>query len=129
MSFLTTRTLKQLAMDEHHRFPETLSLVTINTYMDDIVSGEQNMEKALILQDQLVQLFQAAGMKLYKWISNSKILLNNVPREDRNYNFDSYEIIKTLAPYLESKFRLFLIYSFSFNCNLLHNYKRKNNFT
>ena len=95
--FLATRTLKQLAIDEHHRFPEASFVVTNDAYMDDIVSGEQNVENALKLQDQLIQLFQAAGMKLYKWISNSKILLNNVPHEDRNYNFDSDEIVKTLG--------------------------------
>lgn len=95
--FLATRTLKQLAIDEYHRFPEASAVVTNDTYMDDIVSGEQNLEKGLILQEQLIQLCQAGGMKLYKWISNSKPLLNNVPHEDRSYNFDSNEIVKTLG--------------------------------
>ena len=67
-------------------------MVTNDAYMDDIVSGIY-----LKLQDQLSQLFQAAGMKLYKWISNSKILLNNVPHEYRNCNFVSDETAKTLG--------------------------------
>ena len=56
--------------------------VTNSAYIDNIESGEQNVESPLKLQDKLIHLFKVAGMKLYKWILNSKILLNNVPHED-----------------------------------------------
>ena len=58
---------------------------------------EQNVKNALIVEDQVIQSFQISGIKVFEWMSNSKILLNNVLHEDRTYNFYSDETVKTLG--------------------------------
>lgn len=49
--------------------------------MDDIVVGHGDEDKALALQDQLIQLLQRGGFELRKWTSNSTKLLKNLPSD------------------------------------------------
>ncbi|GFV00541.1 DUF1758 domain-containing protein [Trichonephila clavipes] len=51
--FLAVRTLKQLAMDEASRFPLASKVALQDVYMDDVVSGAQNLDTARQLQCQL----------------------------------------------------------------------------
>ncbi|GFY60655.1 DUF1758 domain-containing protein, partial [Trichonephila inaurata madagascariensis] len=51
--FLAIRTLKQLSMDEASRFPLASKVALQDVYMDDVVSGAQNLDTAHQLQCQL----------------------------------------------------------------------------
>ncbi|GFX38020.1 integrase catalytic domain-containing protein [Trichonephila clavipes] len=44
--FLAIRTFKQLAMDESSRFPLASKVALQDVYMDDVVSGAQNLDTA-----------------------------------------------------------------------------------
>ncbi|GFW00280.1 reverse transcriptase domain-containing protein [Trichonephila clavipes] len=83
--FLAVRTLKQLAMDEASKFPLASKAALQDVCMDDIVSGAQNLDTARQLQCQLQNMLETCGMKLHKWNSNSKELLNS--SSDREHSF------------------------------------------
>ncbi|GFS91738.1 HTH_48 domain-containing protein [Nephila pilipes] len=65
--FLSTRVLKQLAIDEEDNFPIAANIVRQDVYLDDILSGCSNLKELEILKSELVQLFESAGIFLHKW--------------------------------------------------------------
>lgn len=77
--FLALRTLRQLAHDEYKSFPEATAVIQNHTYVDDVIAGHEDEEKAQILQTQLIALLQKGGFELRKWTSNSPRLLGSFP--------------------------------------------------
>ncbi|GFX27442.1 integrase catalytic domain-containing protein [Trichonephila clavipes] len=84
--FLATRTLKALADEEKAEFPDAANVICIDSYMDDILSGESTLEGAKKLQTRLSQLLQRGGFELHKWVSNSPELLKDLSAS--SYVFD-----------------------------------------
>ncbi|GFX01569.1 uncharacterized protein TNCV_3970721 [Trichonephila clavipes] len=95
--FLAIRTLKQLAMDESSRFPLASKVVLQDVYMDDVMSGAQNLDTACQLQCQLQNMLDTCGMKLHKWNSNSKELLNSSSDQEHSFSTNAESAIKTLG--------------------------------
>ncbi|GFW74923.1 uncharacterized protein TNCV_2677911 [Trichonephila clavipes] len=54
--------------------------------MDDVVSGAQNLDTASQLQCQLQNMLETCGMKLHKWNSNSKELLNSSSDQEHSFS-------------------------------------------
>lgn len=81
--FLATRVLKQLALDEAERFPAASTAILRNTYVDDVLSGSDNLEVALDTQAQLKAMLASAGMHLHKWCANDPALLENIDIVDQ----------------------------------------------
>ncbi|XP_055944394.1 uncharacterized protein LOC129975353 [Argiope bruennichi] len=86
--YLATRVLKQICCDEQNNYP-LAAAAGKDFYVDDILSGTEDLSSAIELQNQLIQLLKSAGMELHKWSSNNPVLLQNVPTSDREYNFDN----------------------------------------
>ncbi|GFS85441.1 reverse transcriptase domain-containing protein [Trichonephila clavipes] len=95
--FLAIRTLKQLAMDEASRFPLAFKVALQDVYMDDVVSGAQNLDTACQLQCQLKNMLETCGMKLHKWNSNSKELLNSSSNQEHSFSTNAESAIKTFG--------------------------------
>ncbi|GFS80357.1 integrase catalytic domain-containing protein [Trichonephila clavipes] len=95
--FLAIRTLKQLAMDEASRFLLASKVALQDVYMDDIVSGAQNLDTARQLQCQLQNMLETCGMKLHKWNFNSKDLLNSSSEQEHSFSTNAESAIKTLG--------------------------------
>lgn len=76
--FLATRTLKQLAQDERSRFPLAAKSVEEDTYMDDIITGVEDIETGIELRKQLNSLMASGGFNLRKWASNCSTVLNGI---------------------------------------------------
>ncbi|GFV49622.1 integrase catalytic domain-containing protein [Trichonephila clavipes] len=95
--FLAVRTLKQLAMDEASRFPLASKVALQDVYMDDIVSGAQDLDTARQLQFQLQNMLESCGMKLHKWNSNSKELLNSSSDQEHSFSTNAESTMKTLG--------------------------------
>ncbi|GFY16595.1 uncharacterized protein TNCV_2787221 [Trichonephila clavipes] len=74
--FLATRVIKQLCLDESDDFPLAAEITLSDIYMDDIVTGCENIETAKILKNQLIKMFKTCGMTLHKWNSNNSELLD-----------------------------------------------------
>ncbi|GBN50878.1 hypothetical protein AVEN_270062-1 [Araneus ventricosus] len=84
--FLATRTVQQLAKDEGKDFPLASSVLLQDVYMDDVLTGEDNLIKAKDMQQQLISLFDRGGMELHKWSANNQFLLCDEMKES-DYSF------------------------------------------
>ncbi|XP_058448790.1 uncharacterized protein LOC131428764 [Malaya genurostris] len=101
--FLATRILHQLALDEEERYPLAARAVIYDTYMDDVITGADDIDIAIKLQAQLEAMMAKGGFRLRKWASNCSLILNGVPEEDRairiseGIDLDPDSSIKTLG--------------------------------
>ncbi|XP_014212915.1 uncharacterized protein LOC106642598 [Copidosoma floridanum] len=81
--YLSLRTVPQLCKDEGHRWPEAVPMVMNDRYVDDILSGADDTATAGHIRDQLIELLQAGGFPLRKWVANVLELLDNLPDDVR----------------------------------------------
>ncbi|GFW17540.1 integrase catalytic domain-containing protein [Trichonephila clavipes] len=91
--FLATRTLKVLADEEKAEFPDAAYVICTDSYMDDILFGDQ-----IFFQTRLSQLLLKRGFELHKWVSNSPELLKDLSAS--SYVFDKEfqdDPVKTLG--------------------------------
>ncbi len=71
VSFLATRALNQLASDFRDKFPLGVSKICSDFYMDDFISGYDNLEEATKIRDQVTAILKTGGFELRKWASNN----------------------------------------------------------
>ncbi|XP_058839042.1 uncharacterized protein LOC131694586 [Topomyia yanbarensis] len=101
--FLATRTLKQLALDEEIRFPLAAQAAIKDTYMDDVLTGSDNVEEAIKLRIQLDEMMSSGGFRLRKWASNAVPVLAGIAEENLairdadGINLDPDPSVKTLG--------------------------------
>ncbi|XP_076549214.1 uncharacterized protein LOC143306720 [Osmia lignaria lignaria] len=76
--YLALRVLQQLAEDEDSPYPEAVSVLREQSYVDDFLSGGDSLESARQLRDQTVELLGKGGFSLRKWASNSSALLSDI---------------------------------------------------
>lgn len=79
--FLALRVVQQLAEDEGAAFPIAAEVLKRDIYVDDVPCGANNVEDALILQQQLIGLMAKGKFELRKWASNEPSLLTHLPPE------------------------------------------------
>ncbi|XP_038120581.1 uncharacterized protein LOC119770210 [Culex quinquefasciatus] len=100
--FLATRTLKQLATDDGPRFPLAARAVNQDTYMDDVITGAEDVQSAIELRKQLDEMMLRGGFKLRKWASNRQEVLTGIAEENlaismEEINLDTDPGVKTLG--------------------------------
>ncbi|XP_049294153.1 uncharacterized protein LOC125769462 [Anopheles funestus] len=99
--FLATRCLLQLSYDEAMRFPRAAKIIREDCYVDDILSGANNVSEALECQSELLGILNSAGFPVHKWSSNSPRLLQHIPEADREELVDLSDgcegVLKTLG--------------------------------
>lgn len=91
--FLATRVLKQLALDESEKFPETSQIVLRDFYMDDLMTGADTVTAAVKLQEELTDLLSGGGFQLQKWASNYAPL----QEDDQLRSVQHREFVSTLG--------------------------------
>lgn len=69
-SFAANMAMKQNAIDHAYKYPLAADVVEKSFYVDDCLSGADNHETAIKLQQQLYDLFTHSGFLLRKWNSN-----------------------------------------------------------
>ncbi|XP_068994050.1 uncharacterized protein [Neodiprion pinetum] len=79
--YLALRVMKQLCDDEKEGREDAARALLHERYIDDIFSGADNIPDALRLRDQMIQLAQAGGFPLRKWVANTPELLQDLPPE------------------------------------------------
>lgn len=89
--FLAIRTLKQLAQDEKDEFPDLVDVISNDFYMDDLLTGANDVEKAAELQSRITQVMAKGKFEMHKWASNSPDVLKKVPSAEKT-NQTSVEI-------------------------------------
>ncbi|XP_014203561.1 uncharacterized protein LOC106635885 [Copidosoma floridanum] len=81
--YLSLRTVQQLCEDEGHRRPEAVPVVMNDRYVDDILSGANDIATARHVRDQLIELLHAGGFPQRKWVANVPELLDDLPDDVR----------------------------------------------
>lgn len=77
------RILHQLETDEGANYPAAREILSSQTYVDDIITGENTVELVVKRQKQVQQLLLSGGFELKKWVSNCPEVLKNIPVEDQ----------------------------------------------
>jgi len=99
--FLATRCLQQLIEDETVNYPEAAKLAKDGFYVDDLITGTNDVDTALSMQQDLIEMQSKGGFTLRKWSSNHPALLQHLAPEDaeRNLlvNFGNEGVIKALG--------------------------------
>lgn len=84
-SFLATKLIQQLADLEESKFAIGSLIARRDFYVDDLITGANSKEDALIICDQTTALLKKGGFVLRQWASNSQELLKNI-RESSTTN-------------------------------------------
>lgn len=88
--FIAIRSLLELAERERTRFPRGASVLSRDLYVDDVCTGAQSIEEALVLRDELIAILKSGGYELRKWLSNEPSVLKGIP-EDHQQNPHLFE--------------------------------------
>ncbi|GBL80727.1 hypothetical protein AVEN_225364-1 [Araneus ventricosus] len=86
-SYLATRVLKELAIDERSNFPKASEVLLHNCYVDDILFGANTLEEAEKLIPELQELLYSGGFKLHKWCSTEKSVLERAIKTEDSKEF------------------------------------------
>lgn len=101
-SFLATRTLKELALQDGHLFcKEAKEALLHYFYVDDYLQSFTSVEEAKKVTSDLTLLLNGGGFSLKKWHSSSKQFLQSVPKQDQALEpYEMYQdniMVKTLG--------------------------------
>ncbi|XP_055605853.1 uncharacterized protein LOC129754023 [Uranotaenia lowii] len=80
--FLATRALKQLAMDEKEHYSRAAQVLQTDVYMDDVITGADSKEEAIMLRQELDAIMKSGGFLLRKWASNCPEVLDGISEEN-----------------------------------------------
>jgi len=100
-SLLATRCLNQLASEEASSYPLVAEVISCDMYVDDLVTGSNNLSEARKLQEEIIHILEKGGFALHKWCANHPDLLKGIPEQlqesEVSCDFKNYEGIKTLG--------------------------------
>ncbi|XP_055910470.1 uncharacterized protein LOC129944834 [Eupeodes corollae] len=80
-SFLATRVLKQIGINNIARYPRASDSLINDFYVDDFMSTFDSIEDATSVKNDLCHILKQSGMDLRKWSSNSREFLNTIDAE------------------------------------------------
>jgi hypothetical protein len=98
-SFLATRCLKELSIENKEKFPVASNIFLKDFYMDDLMTGFEDVSHGLQIQKEITNILSLAGFHLRKWMSNDQRLLKNIDLNDQEFLIfhDPSDFIKTLG--------------------------------
>jgi len=74
-SYLATRYLAHLAEQHSDRYPIGAAHVKRDFYVDDILTGSDTLQGAIVARDEIIELLRLGLFELSKWASNCPELL------------------------------------------------------
>jgi len=99
--YLATKCLQYLATTDNGKHPLGATVIKDDFYVDDCLSGADDITTAQEMQRQVTALLNEAGFRLRKWCANNSRLLSNIPLEDQEISLDleqpAKQTIKTLG--------------------------------
>lgn len=125
--YTAIRVMHQLATDEGERFPRAAVSVRCQMYVDDILDGADDIETAVQLQTELVEMLRTGSFHLRKWTSNRDEVLEHIPIEHRAPQSTQFlgdeEMVKALGMYWQRSDDIFC-FQINFNIPSVNNTKR-----
>lgn len=91
-SFLSTRCVKQVAIDNFEKFPEESKIIMNDFYIDDLLTGSTDDSTLLNIQRNLTKILKQAGFELRKFNSNSEHMISNILNDSNQPKIESYII-------------------------------------
>lgn len=79
--YLAVKTIHQLACDEQEKHPIAAEIIKECFYMDDLMTGAENVEEAETICKEVNDLLKLGGFETQKWSSNSTDLLMTIQKE------------------------------------------------
>ncbi|KAF2885481.1 hypothetical protein ILUMI_20689 [Ignelater luminosus] len=76
-SFLATRCLRQISLENEAMYPAASRAISNSFYMDDLLTGSDKIDELKTLKDDLQQLLRAYGFELRQWMSNEPSVINS----------------------------------------------------
>ena len=100
--FAANMSVKQNAIDFAQEYPLAAEVVEKSIYVDDCLTGAEDIDSAIVLQKQLHSLFACGGFVLRKWNSSDPSVLASIPSELRETSdvhpiSDSNDYTRTLG--------------------------------
>ncbi|GFR26568.1 integrase catalytic domain-containing protein [Trichonephila clavata] len=71
------------------KYPLAADVIMSDVYMDDLLTGADDLESGRKLQEQLVSLLKGAGMELHKWSASNPLLLPDSMCRDKDLSYSS----------------------------------------
>jgi len=99
-SYLAIKSIRQLAEENKNNLPLAAKCTLNDMYVDDIISGAQDLEEAKALQAQMAELMSRGCFNIHKWQSNVMDILPESDKRDNSADVDlgrQSEVIKTLG--------------------------------
>ncbi|XP_067295957.1 uncharacterized protein [Pseudorasbora parva] len=84
--------LKHLATENSNLYPFGSQFVIKNFYVDDGVISVENAEEAIKVADEARKLCAMGGLRLHKFVSNSKAVLDGIPTSERILNVGNFDL-------------------------------------
>lgn len=82
-AYVAIKSMMQLATDEMSKYPEAANVILKDVYVDDVISGGDDVDSVCELQRDLMTMMQSGGFCLKKWASNKNEVLLQIPEDDR----------------------------------------------
>lgn len=96
--------LKHLAKENECRYPLGSKFITTDFYVDDGVTSVASTEEAVQVAREARQLCASGGLRLHKFVSNDRFVLDSIPMSERandvkslDLNFDSTPLERALG--------------------------------
>lgn len=86
--FLSTRTLKEIALTRGKNFPYASDALLTQTYVDDVMYGTDDLISLEAAHHELITLLKGAGFHSHKWLSNSTEFLEKISEVPQSQTFD-----------------------------------------
>ena len=91
--FILNGTLKVHLTSSKEEFPErkdVIEKIEEDLYVDDIITGGNDVNEVIELKDTMKDTFKAAGFELHKWHSNKKILETDLCQDTETDSSETY---------------------------------------
>ena len=85
--------LNHCAKEKSQQFPEALKAVRKHFYMDDYIQSHATEEHACKAVLETKHCLQTGGFRLTKFVSNSSLVLNQIPPEDKENQTDVVRVL------------------------------------
>nr|XP_022911183.1 uncharacterized protein LOC111422213 [Onthophagus taurus] len=83
--YLVLRCLRQLPDDNSENLPQGSEILKLNTYVDDIFSGANSIDKVHEIIFELNKILKSTGFTARKWVSNHQDALVHLPLDVQRY--------------------------------------------
>lgn len=100
-SFIATRCLHELALQNKERYPDASKIILRDFYMDDLITGADSLGTLIQLKEEIIEILEGGCFQLRKWLSNDAEILrsqnNPVGKDLVQYIISDSPCVKTLG--------------------------------